>query len=504
MRAAFPPDQVATAARRGSNPPGFRAWAERHFARYFTAEASTFHEWFAAELSAFHQRRGTRLNVLAPRGSAKTTWELAYVVYCAVHRIEPFVILTADSSGQAEKYLETIKTELESNETLAADYPHVAGKGPIWRADAIELRNGVRIEALSTGRKLRGRKHREHRPTLIIVDDPQNLGHINSELQRSRSMAWLQHDVANAGSPTTNILVTGTALHADCIVCQLQRLWPSRLFRAVEQWPDRMDLWREWERLLFNLDDPEREQTASAFYEAHREAMEAGSVVLWPARFPLLTLMRIRSEIGPAAFNFEYQNHPVNPSAQEWPESYFDGDLWFESWPVDDLLTVKAIALDPSKGRRDRKSDYSAIVLVGHHRNGWLYVDADIDRRDVAGITSAVARRIAEFRPDVFALETNAWQELLRSPIEAELADNRLAVNITPVVNTAPKPTRIRRLTQFLHQRRMRFRRGSAGVALLLQQLRDFPAAAHDDGPDALEMAIRSAIEWHNARMDEC
>jgi hypothetical protein len=34
----------------------------------------------------------------------------------------------------------------------------------------------------------------------------------------------------------------------------------------------------------------------------------------------------------------------------------------------------------------------------------------------------------------------------------------------------------------------------------LVDQLRDFPAGAHDDGPDALEMALRLAEEvWHGA-----
>jgi len=34
---------------------------------------------------------------------------------------------------------------------------------------------------------------------------------------------------------------------------------------------------------------------------------------------------------------------------------------------------------------------------------------------------------------------------------------------------------------------------GSPGTRLLVDQLRDFPAGDHDDGPDALEMALRLA-----------
>jgi hypothetical protein len=46
-----------------------------------------------------------------------------------------------------------------------------------------------------------------------------------------------------------------------------------------------------------------------------------------------------------------------------------------------------------------------------------------------------------------------------------------------------------------LSQRRIRFKGGSPGARRLVEQLRDFPNGDHDDGPDALEMAIRLAGE---------
>jgi hypothetical protein len=35
-----------------------------------------------------------------------------------------------------------------------------------------------------------------------------------------------------------------------------------------------------------------------------------------------------------------------------------------------------------------------------------------------------------------------------------------------------------------------------------VQQLMDFPVGDHDDGPDALEMALRTMIELWNGRVD--
>ncbi len=41
----------------------------------------------------------------------------------------------------------------------------------------------------------------------------------------------------------------------------------------------------------------------------------------------------------------------------------------------------------------------------------------------------------------------------------------------------------------------MRFKSDSPGTRLLVDQLREFPSGDHDDGPDALEMALRLAAE---------
>jgi hypothetical protein len=46
----------------------------------------------------------------------------------------------------------------------------------------------------------------------------------------------------------------------------------------------------------------------------------------------------------------------------------------------------------------------------------------------------------------------------------------------------------------------LRFKTRSPGTALLVQQLQDFPLGDHDDGPDALEQALRLMIELWNGR----
>ena len=86
---------------------------------------------------------------------------------------------------------------------------------------------------------------------IVVFPDtapPQHSPAGDTALQRERS--WFNRAVANAGTPQTNVLVLGTALHRDCLVLRLTRTagWQPRTFRAIERWPERTDLWGEWER----------------------------------------------------------------------------------------------------------------------------------------------------------------------------------------------------------------------------------------------------------------
>ena len=170
----------------------------------------------------------------------------------------------------------------------------------------------------------------------------------------------------------------------------------------------------------------------------------------------------------------------------EWPQEYFV-DIWSNRWP--DRFDVSAITVDPSKGRET--GDYSAIVFVGVS-GGIIWVDADIARRPPESIVCDAIDMQDELHPDYFGLESNAWQDLMAPLFDLECQDrNRAPVPIDLIDNRVKKEIRIRRIGRYLRDGKIKLRSGSAGCGILLRQLSGFPLADHDDGPDALEMAIR-------------
>jgi predicted phage terminase large subunit-like protein len=138
--------------------------------------------------------------------------------------------------------------------------------------------------------------------------------------------------------------------------------------------------------------------------------------------------------------------------------------------------------------------DYSAFVMLGVTEDATLYVEADLRRRPIEEMIHDGVEWYRGFRPDAFGCEANAWQDLLGMEFEAEFRrQGVLSARPWPLENYEPKVVRIRRLGPWLSQRRLRFKTASPGTALLVEQLQDFPLGQHDDGPDALEMAIRLA-----------
>jgi len=481
-------------SRRGS----IMEWGRRFFPDYLKDPSGKHHLELDTKLRGWSKERDVRASIEGPRGCAKSTLvSFLYPLWSICHATEQYIILLAETYDQAVKYLKAIREELEYNEALAEVYPAVCGAGPEWNNDGILTNNGIRVEGLGAGQKIRGRKKAAARPTLLIIDDPEGDDAAYSVKIRGTIRDWATKGVFKAGAPGTNIFIAGTVIHRECLVahCGMLPGWRKIRYKSIISWPDRMDLWGEWEKIL-NSDPMRAEQSAEkarVFYEAHKSEMEAGSEVLWPERESLYTLMFMRASEGHTSFESEKQNNPIDQSKCEWDPMLFEGeDIWFDEWPEDSQCSV--MALDPSKGRQDKPGDYQAIISLVVGADGVLYCDADVNRRGLYGMVDQFIDISREFRPDVAVVEDVQFQELLLPEIEARAAKSGLLIPVEGIATGGiNKIARIRRLGPYISRRRIRFRRGSPGATMVRMQLMDVPNGDFDDGPDALEMAVRRA-----------
>lgn len=473
-------------------PPFGLDWMRTYLPHYLTSAPSQLHLDIAHDLQGFHRTRGRKENRLAPRRSGKTVWATTgYGAYCALEGVEPYTLVFSETSTQANAFLRDIRTEIEENETIRRDYPESAGRGTISRDDVVRLRNGCMIQARGVGGSVRGLKNRNARPSLIIGDDLNEDEDAYSPTRRSRKLEWFKKAVMNLGNPDTNMIVLGTAIHREAIVYELYRgsmaaAWRTKTYRSVIRWPDRMDLWGEWEKIASNLGDPDREDKSRAYYEANRGEMDAGAVVLWPDGEPLYELMRHRLAVGPAAFACEKGDEPGTAGATTWPAEMFDHPaMWFDEWPDD--IRGFGCYLDPSAGKSET-SDFQAHVFGGwSQKANALCVQADLMREPPAAMLARAIRHAksgSRWTPEPkVTVETNGDLGFMIAEFAKQTGTS--GVGLQGINNLDSKRARIMGLDAEISRKQLRVRRTPGGVELV-RQLRDDPNADHDDGPDAL------------------
>lgn len=229
-------------------------------------------------------------------------------------------------------------------------------------------------------------------------------------------------------------------------------------------------------------------------FEESLQSLDWGRWQLPTAENPVVTpaeLESLRNTMGDREFSQEHMAQFVDVKGAEFSGAYFGDSIWFDDWPTIQDVQYRVMALDPSKGKTNR-SDYSAYIMLALHRNGTMYVDADLQRRDVWQIVRDGIEIAKWFQPHAFGVEVNQFQEMFIRPFAEQGLAAGIILPIHGITNTLDKKVRIRStLTPFLARGEIKFRRGSQGAKLLVEQLRLFPIQKfNDDGPDALEMAV--------------
>jgi predicted phage terminase large subunit-like protein len=483
----FATDPAAQAVRQRRAGADFAFFAKTYFPHYVQHEPSLLHAWLFQRLPALvADPQGKHLAIAAPRGEAKSTLvSLIFVLWCLVFERKRYLLIIMDAFDQATTMLEAVKAELEANPRLAMDFPQATGQGRVWQVGVVVSRNDVKIQVFGSGKRMRGLRHGPHRPDLVIGDDLENDENVRSPEQRDKLESWLKKTVLHLGAAdgAMDVVVIGTVLHYDSVLSRLLNnpLWERRRFQALVEWPARRDLWDRFEALLLN----DGEAVALAFYQERQEEMERGAVVSWPAARPLVRLMIIRARDGHGSFDSELQNDPVDLQAAAFAQVQF--------WSEENPRWVMVGAVDPSLGKFGAQRDPSAILVGGYDRqSGTLdVVVAEIAKRLPDLIIERVIALQRQYGCLVWLVENVQFQEFLRTELVRRGGEQGVPVPAVGVTPHGDKGLRIESLQPHVANGSIRFR---PEQKTLLEQLRHWPKADHDDGPDALQMLWAGAV----------
>ena len=466
---------------------GYQDFAETYFPHYLIKEPSKLHELLYEDLPAMVENpKGVKELLIAPRGSAKSTHvSLIFPLWCIICGVKHYIALIMDAFEQAAIMVEALKAELEVNPRLAYDFPDIMGQGRVWREGNIVTRSNVRVEGFGTGKKIRGRRHGPYRPDLAILDDVENDENVASPEQRDKLEKWISKAVLELG-PTDgsmDVLYAGTVLHFDAVIVRFAKKpgWKVVRYQAIIQWPDRMDLWEEWEETYLN----EGETQSDQFYRKNKKAMDVGCILNWPGNHTLLYLMKKRAGEH-SAFESEYQNKPIS-----------DGNPFQKIifWVRIKRDLVHFGAIDPSLGKRNKSRDPSAILIGAYDRDDQTLdvVEASIRRRLPDLIIDNAIQLQREYSCQLWFVEAVQFQEMLRTELMKRAAQQHIALPAYPVIPITDKNLRIERLQIPVKEGLIRLH---SSQQILIDQLQQWPNADHDDGPDCLEMLWTYSVQF--------
>ncbi len=151
-------------------------FAKTYFPDVFSSEFSPLHKEFFKSVEDIILNRKRRKNYYvraAPRGHGKSqVLSFLLPLWCIVYKYKQNILIVSDTLDQARGFIQAIKTELEENDLLKADFGNLVSEEK-WAQDKIITLNKVQVYGRGAGQKLRGNKYGSIRPQLIIIDKKQ-------------------------------------------------------------------------------------------------------------------------------------------------------------------------------------------------------------------------------------------------------------------------------------------------------------------------------------------
>lgn len=421
--------------------------------------------------------------IAAPRGNAKSTLlSFALPLWCVLYKHKRYILIVSDTASQANEFLQGIRSELEDNKLIHEDFGELEGK--IWTQSDLLLSNDTRIQALGAGKKVRGRRYKQYRPDLIIGDDLENDENVANEEQRKKIVDWQTKALNKAGAEYTDKIFVGTIIHYDSLLAKLLKnpTYQTKKYQAIINW-SKSDKWNQWERLITDLEDKNRLETAEKFFLDNKEEMLEGTKVLWPEKEDYYNLMLQYISDGPAAFSSEKQNEPLSDEDRifhpDWIRYYEDVEIQGKD------LMIRA-TIDPSMGKKG--GDYQATIIGGMDSNGIIYLlDVDISKLHPDLIIANALDKYRQYKYKLLGVEEVQFQEYFKDNLKRKAEEEGVSVHIKGIRTHSDKILRIQSLQPDIKNGRVRFKQDQQK---LIEQLVNFPHAGHDDGPDALEMLV--------------
>ena len=286
---------------------------------------------------------------------------------------------------------------------------------------------------------------------LLVVDDPiKNSAEARSETIRRTNYEWYCEVVRTRLQSGGAIAQISTRWHEDDLV--------GRIKRQAQSIP--------WHELCL-----------PAIAERDESFRRAGDA-LWPERYPLSELEKIRNEIGSAAFMSLYQQRPAAAEGvifrREWWSTYRDQPTCWrivQSWDTGFKCGCG--------------NDYSVCTTWGVNSAGYFLLSLWRGKVEFPELKRRVAWLAAEWKPNVILIEDRASGQSLVQELK-----NASRYPILPIKVDSDKETRAHAVTPLIEAGKVFLPESAPWLATFIDELAVFPNGTNDDIVDSVTQAL--------------
>lgn len=438
-----------------------------YFPHYVVYRSAPFH----TEMFALTENEDiTNLVIIAFRGSAKSTiMTLSYPIWAIVGKQrKKFVIIVGRTQRQAKQLLDNIKRELESNAMLRNDLGPFEEMKDEWGSYSLVLSwYGAKIMAVSMEQPIRGMRHMQYRPDLIICDDVEDLESVKTKEGRNKVDNWISGEILPAGDKSTRVVFIGNLLHEDSTLMRLKEKIKLGQFHGYYQ-----------EIPLIGSDDK----------------------IAWPGKYP--DMESVNKEKNKIANNISWQREfmlKIIPDTDrvihpDWIKYYV------ELTPTTDNNDFRytATGIDLAISQND-SADNTAMVsanIYGHGQDLKIYIlpnpiNAKLTFNESLLTTKELSFLLGKGTYTKMYVEKVAYQEsLIQELIRHQIPAEGVAIH------GQDKRARLALTSHLVQNGTIHF--PAKGCEDLISQLVNFGVEKHDDLADAFSLLINKITSENN------
>jgi predicted phage terminase large subunit-like protein len=214
----------------------------------------------------------------------------------------------------------------------------------------------------------------------VLLDDPHNVKEVESDLIRTETVRWFRESMTNRLND----------MEKSAIVIIMQRVHEADVAGTV------LDQKMDYVHLNIPMEfEPSHRCTTRIGWSDQRKREGA---LAWPARFPPSTVVKLKNDLGPYAYEGQYQQHPVPRGGAIFLRAWWQ--LWQPAHNKYPLFQYVLASLD-SAFTAQEENDPSALTV-------WGVWDEELDAEPDPGNPYKLRRR---YKRSVMLMD--AWRKHL-------------------------------------------------------------------------------------------